>query len=168
MDGARLIVQRLFQHQDSALGVQVEERAAVLVPPAVDGEHQLAVGVRVLGADLQDVLPGRRVLRNPHLGRTRAHLFPPPAHSWRQMLPRRPAHLVQPLGEDGTVLVHVQHADVGLWRTTGLRRRKCGRPQLSGTRGYIPPQGCHGINVETLMVGGAGEAPLPAGGPRLF
>lgn len=67
VDSSGLIVQLLLQHQDSALRVQVEERAAVLVLPAVDGEHQLAVGVSVLGADLQDVLPGRRVLRNPHL-----------------------------------------------------------------------------------------------------
>lgn len=67
MDSGRLIVQLLLQHQDSALGVQVEERAALLVLPVVDGEQQLAVGVGVLGADLQDVLPGRGVLGDPHL-----------------------------------------------------------------------------------------------------
>lgn len=66
VNGSRLVVQLLFQHQDAAPGVQVEELGAVLLP-AVDGEHQLAVGVSVLGGDLQDVLPGRRVLRNPHL-----------------------------------------------------------------------------------------------------
>lgn len=67
MDSGRLVVQLLLQHQDSALGVQVEERAALLVLPVVDGEQQLAVGIGVLGADLQDVLPGRGVLRDPHL-----------------------------------------------------------------------------------------------------
>lgn len=67
VNGSRLVVQLLLQHQDAAPGVQVEELGAVLTLPAVDGVHQLAVGVGVLGADLQDVLPGRRVLRNPHL-----------------------------------------------------------------------------------------------------
>lgn len=33
----------------------------------MDGEHQLAVDVGVLRADLQDVLPRGRVLGNPHL-----------------------------------------------------------------------------------------------------
>lgn len=67
MESGRLKVQLLLQHQDSALGVQVEEGAALLVLPVVDGEQQLAVGISVLGADLQDVLPGRGVLRDPHL-----------------------------------------------------------------------------------------------------
>lgn len=67
MHGDGLVVQLLLQHQDPALWVQVEELGAVGVEAGADGEHQLTVGVRVLSAELQDVLPGGRVLRNPHL-----------------------------------------------------------------------------------------------------
>lgn len=67
MSGDPLVVQRLGHHQDAALWVQVEELGAVRVQAAVDRVHQLAVGVGVLRADLQDVLPRRGVLRDPHL-----------------------------------------------------------------------------------------------------
>lgn len=67
MSGDALIVQCLGQHQHAALWVQVEEAAAVWVQAAVQREHQLAVGIGVLRADLQDVLPRRRVLGDPHL-----------------------------------------------------------------------------------------------------
>lgn len=67
MNGGPLEVQRLGHHQHAALRVQVEELGAVGGNGAVDGEHQLAVGVQVLSADLQDVLPRRRVLGNAHL-----------------------------------------------------------------------------------------------------
>lgn len=65
--GDALVVQRLGQNQHAALGVQVEEAAAVGVQAAVQREHQLAVGVGVLCADLQDVLPRRCVFGDPHL-----------------------------------------------------------------------------------------------------
>lgn len=67
VSGDALIVQCLGQHQHAALWVQVEEAAAVWVQAAVQREHQLAVGIGVLRADLQDVLPRRRVLGDPHL-----------------------------------------------------------------------------------------------------
>lgn len=67
MSGDPLVVQRLGHHQDAALWVQVEELGAVRVQAAVDRVHQLTVGVGVLRADLQDVLPRRGVLRDPHL-----------------------------------------------------------------------------------------------------
>lgn len=67
MSGDHLVVQHLGHHQDATLWVQVEELGAVRVQAAVDRVHQLTVGVGVLRADLQDVLPRRGVLRDPHL-----------------------------------------------------------------------------------------------------
>lgn len=71
VDGDGLVVELLRHHQDSALWVQVEELGAVRVEAAVDGEHQLTVGVCVLSVDLQDVLPRGRVLGYPHLKQER-------------------------------------------------------------------------------------------------
>lgn len=70
MDGDHLIVQLLRHHQDAALWVQMEELGAVRVEAALDRVHQLTVGVGVLRADLQDVLPRGGILRNPHLKQT--------------------------------------------------------------------------------------------------
>lgn len=70
MDGDHLVVQLLRHHQDSTLRVQVEELGALWLQAAVDGVHQLTVGICILRADLQDVLPRRGVLRNPHLKHT--------------------------------------------------------------------------------------------------
>lgn len=67
MNRDHLVVELLRHHQDSTLWVQMEELGAVLMEAAVDGEHQFAIGVGVLRADLQDVLPGGRVLGNPYL-----------------------------------------------------------------------------------------------------
>lgn len=67
VDGDLLIVQLFSHDQDAALWVKVEVLGAVWVEAAVDGVDQLAVNVRILGVDLQDVLPGRRVLGNPDL-----------------------------------------------------------------------------------------------------
>lgn len=64
------IVQLLRHHQDSTLWVQMEELGAVWMEAAVDGVHELTVGVSVLRTDLKDVLPGGCVLRNPHLKNT--------------------------------------------------------------------------------------------------
>lgn len=67
MSGDALIVQCLGQNQHAALGVQVEEAAAVWVQAAVQREHQFAVGISILCAYLQDVLPRRCILRDSHL-----------------------------------------------------------------------------------------------------
>lgn len=67
MNSDFLVVQLLGQHQDSALWVQMEEPGAVWMQAAVDGVHQFTIGVHVLRADLQDVLPRRGILRDPHL-----------------------------------------------------------------------------------------------------
>lgn len=65
--GDHLIVQLLRHHQDGTLWVQVEELGAGRVEAAVDRVYQFTVGVGVLSADLQNVFPRRRILRNPHL-----------------------------------------------------------------------------------------------------
>lgn len=65
--GDHLIVQLLRHHHHATLWVQMEELGAGRVEAAVDWVHQFTVGVGVLRADLQDVLPRRRILRNPHL-----------------------------------------------------------------------------------------------------
>lgn len=70
VSGDHLVVELLRHHQDSTLGVQMEELGAVRVEAAVDGVHQFTVGVGVLRADLQDVFPRRGVLGNPHLKHT--------------------------------------------------------------------------------------------------
>lgn len=62
MGGDVFVVQRLGQDQHPTLGVQVEVLEAVGVEAAVNRVDQLAVGVLILCADLQDVLPGRGVL----------------------------------------------------------------------------------------------------------
>lgn len=67
MSGDALVVQCLGQNQHAALGVQLEEAAALWVQAAVQREHQLAVGISVLCTNLQDVLPRRCVLGDPHL-----------------------------------------------------------------------------------------------------
>lgn len=69
VDRYLLVVQLLRHHQNAALGVQMEELGALWVEAAVDGVHQLTVGVSILGTELQDVLPGRRILWNPNLNK---------------------------------------------------------------------------------------------------
>lgn len=67
MNRDHLVVELLRHHQDSTLWVQMEELGAVWMKAAVDGVHQFTVGVGILRADLQDVLPRGGILRNPHL-----------------------------------------------------------------------------------------------------
>lgn len=67
MNRDHLVVELLRHHQDSTLWVQMEELGAVWMKAAVDGVHQFTVGVGILCADLQDVLPRGGILRNPHL-----------------------------------------------------------------------------------------------------